>query len=587
MRKRILLCFSAAAACLVAASLGGDAASDVQLRAMQDELARSTKLQLNNLDKPYFVQYASEDADQLVISGSLGGLTGYVHSRTRRPYIEVRVGDYRFDNSNSIYSGRTGAGLFPLDDDYSVMRNNLWLATDAAYKAAVEQITRKRTALRDIATPDNTPDLAPAKPVHLLLPPPGPISGDAAWKQVVASVSGRFVSHPAVTASGVRLLAISSAYRLINTEGTLVRIPQNLGQFEITASALAPDGSEVRDYRSFVALDPTALPSAQALAQAADEVASETERLAQAPKPDEYSGPVLFQGISAAQLMAEVITDAARLPRKPVAPLGSNNPGLHILESVWTTRLGAKVAPDWMSIVDDPTRRQFQNQPLAGTYPVDDEGVPAQPVVLVDKGTLKSFLLSREPVRNFNASNGHGRLPGGYGAEQAVIGNLFVQADQTVPEARLKTMLIEKVKAAGLNYGVLITRLNFPMTASVQELRSLGRQLQKQGYARTLTPPLLAYRIYPDGREELVRGFRFKEFSAKNLRDVDAASERSYVLNYINNGSSFDVVGFSSDVAPSSVVSPSLLFDDVDLMVADDDLSKPPIVPPPALVARQ
>src|SRR5581483_11598751 len=110
------------------------------------------------------------------------------------------------------------------------------------------------------------------------------------------------------------------------------------------------------------------------------------------------------------------------------------------------------------------------------------------------------------------------------------IGNVFVETSQSVPEAQMKAKLLEKVKAAGLKYGILIRRLDFPSTATFQELQSLARQLQKNGYGRTLNTPLLVYRVYPDGREELVRNLRFKEFSAKDLKDVAAASDRPYVL---------------------------------------------------------
>jgi hypothetical protein len=282
-------------------------------------------------------------------------------------------------------------------------------------------------------------------------------------------------------------------------------------------------------------------------------------------------------------MMAEVLTDAARMERKPVAPQGANNPALGMLESVWITRIGSKVAPEWMTIIDDPSQQKFHGTALAGAYPVDDEGVPGQRVTIIDKGTLKSFLLSREPVGQFNGSNSHGRLPGAFGAEAAVLGNVFVQADQPFSEAQMKARLIDKVKLAGLKYGIVIRRLDFPSTANFEELQSMARQLEKSGYSRTLNSPILAYRVYPDGHEELVRGARFREFSARDLRDVDAASDKPYVLNYVSNGSSFNLADSASDVTTSSVVCPSLLFESLDLARAEDERGKPPVVPPPPL----
>ncbi len=571
---------------LYAADSASDARSDPQLHAMLDELARSKALQLNNLDKPYFIQYAISEADQLYITASLGGLTASNHVRLRQPRVQVRVGDYKFDNTNSIYTGSPRFGLFPIDDDYQAMRADLWLSTDRLYKAATDQITRKRSALHEIAEPEKTPDLAPAKAVQLLEPVTASKLDQRHWEEIIEKLSVRFAQHPNVTTSKVTLRNISSAYRLVNSEGTIVRSPQDVSEIAIVSSGLAADGSRVWDHQFVTVLHPSELPKTEELEKSVDAVATATEALIKAPAAEDYSGPVLFEQEAAAQMMAQVLTDAIRLQRKPLAPPGADNSSAQTIESVWSSRLGSKVMPDWISIFDNPGEERFHGVVLAGQYQVDDEGVPAQRVTLVEKGVLKGFLLSREPVRDFNASNGHGRLPGGWGTEAAAIGNLFVQADQTVSEAQLKAKLLERVKAAGLKYGIIIRRLDFPSTATFQELRSLALQLQKNGYGRTLNIPLLVYRVYPDGREELVRNLRFKEFSAKDLRDVEAASDRPYVLNYVNNGSSFDLADAAADATTSSVICPSLLFDSVELGRTEDESGRLPLVPPPALTLQ-
>ena len=575
---------------LLAASPGDNSneiRSDTQLRVMADELARSKGLRLNDLDKPYFVAYAIGDAESVFIDASLGGMTSATRVHLRHPRVEVRVGDYKFDNTNSIYSATPQIGLFPIDDDYAAMRAELWLATDSLYKASTDQITRKRAALRELAEPEKTTDFAPANPVQVIQPVSALKIDQRRWEAIVRDVSARFTAHPDVIRSDVKLRSIASTYRLVNSEGTVVRIPQDLSELEILSSGLAQNGSRVWNHQFFTVLRASQLPKPEELARSAELVATETEALSKAPAAEEYSGPVLFEQEAADEMMAQVLTDAIRLQRKPVAPEGSNHPGLQIIESVWSARVGSRVTPEWLNITDDPREEQFHGIPLAGHYVVDDEGVPAERVTLVEKGILKGFLFSRQPIREFARSNGHGRLPSGFGAEGAVIGNLFVQADQPVSEEQLKAKLLEKVKAAGLKYGMIIRRMDFPSTANFQELQSLARQLQKNGYARTLNTPLLAYRVYPDGREELVRGARFKEFSAKDLRDIDAASDQPYVLNYVNNGSSFNLADVASDATTSSVICPSLLFDSVDLGRADDEAAKPPLVSPPALIAQQ
>ena len=184
--------------------------NDVQLRAMSAELARAKTLQLNNLDKPYFVQYTIGDAEQVYISASLGGITGSTAARFRAPRLEVRLGDYKFDNTNSVYSGSPRFGLMPIDDDYNALRTELWLATDGLYKSSADQITRKRNALREMADPDQTPDLAPVKAVQFIQTPAKLSLDQGHWEDILRSASNRFVQYPRVLQSSVRLRAISS-----------------------------------------------------------------------------------------------------------------------------------------------------------------------------------------------------------------------------------------------------------------------------------------------------------------------------------------------------------------------------------------
>jgi hypothetical protein len=558
---------------------------DVQLRAMSDELARTKTLQLNNLDKPYFVQYTTSDADEMVITASLGGILASIRGRARSPRVEVRVGSYQFDNTNSIYSGSSRFGALPVDDDYDVLRLEFWLSSDAMYKAATDQITRKRNALREIAEADQTPDLAAAKPLVELETPPELVVDQKEWEETLRKVSAKFAAAPSVVQSSVRFRTISSAYRLVNSEGTVIRIPQELTDVTIRGEALAPDGSKVWNYQAVTGLTVANLPDAEQLEKIAERAATDLENLVKAPIAEDYSGPVLFEQEAAAQMLASTLADAVRLQRKPVAPPGSNSG--QVLESVWSSKMGSKVLPEWMSVVDDPSKEEFHGTALAGAYKVDDEGVAAERVVLVDKGVLKGFLASREPVKMISVSNGHGRLPGGWGTELAVPGNLFIEAGETTKEADMKAKLLEKAKAAGLKYGILIRRLDFPSSANGEELQSMGRQLQKGGYSRTLNSPLLAYRVYLDGHEELVRGLRFKDFSAKDLRDIDLASDKPYVFNYVNNGSSFNHADAAPSATTTSVIAPSLLLDSVDLARAENEPGKLPIVPAPALVAQQ
>ena len=590
LNGRLLAAVGTAAAASIALSLtlvgqSNDIAKDVQLRAMMDELARAKTLQLAALDKPYFISYSSDDADIFAANASLGGLLLSNRTRMRQPHIHVRVGDWSFDNTDSVLSQpASGAGTLPVDDNYGAIRGIFWLATDTYYKRATEDITRKRNMLRERSDVDKVADYSPQKPVQIVRPVPVLKIDQQKWNDIVRRLSARFEQHPDIASSAVNLRAISSTYRLVNSEGTLIRVPEEFTDLQIRMTSLLPDGTVVWNHSFLTAERPDGLPEEQQLAKAVDEAASETDALRRAPAAEEYSGPVLFEGQASAAMLAQLLEDGLRELRKPLTPA---NKSVAMLDSPWATRMGTKVTPEWMSVVDDPSATTFNNQRLLGHYVSDSEGVPGDKVVLIDKGTLKGFLMTRQPVRNLSGSNGHGRLPGLFGAALPVPGNLLVSVDQHVSEAKLKTQLLELVHGAGLKYGMIIRKLDFPSSAPITQLQQVIRQIQGSGVSRSITPAILAYRVYPDGREELVRGVRFKEFSAKDLRNVAAASDTQYVLNYVNNGSSFDWIDTPGEATVSSIVAPSLLFESIDLDRARDDLQKPPIVPPPAFVAKK
>ena len=205
------------------------------------------------------------------------------------------------------------------------------------------------------------------------------------------------------------------------------------------------------------------------------EMAQNLEALAKAPKGEDYSGPVLFEGAASPQIFAELLGRNLALPRKPEGGRGGFN------SSELEGRLGARVLPESFDVVDDPTQQEWRGRPLFGAYDVDREGVRAQPLALVEKGVLKGFLLTRQPVRGFSASNGHARLPGPFGAATAGVGNLFISSSETMPDGDLKKKLIELVQARGLAYGVVVRKMDYPSTASLDELRRMFTTAEQRG----------------------------------------------------------------------------------------------------------
>lgn len=583
MRRLPLLCFGATALLMAQ----NKPAQDVLLEAMRGEIARSKSIRLSNLDSPYYIEYAVDDLSLFSVAANLGGILESRRSRVRIPRLDVRVGDYRFDNTNYLYTdmfrgSRLESDRMPLDDDLLSLRTYLWLGTDREYKGAVEAIARKRSALKNVASGEQLNDFAKAPPVQLLLPVKKEDVDETGWTNRVREVSGLFAAFPAVQSSAVEFQFNQVASYFMNSEGTEIRMPDNLASFSIRARGQASDGMPVHDSVNFYRRLGLDLPSAAELRKAALEAGANVTALASAPAGENYAGPVLFEALAAAQLFAQVARNFAPV-RKPLGEPGRDVP---IRPSEFEDREGGRVLPESFDVVDDPTQTDWRGLALFGHYLVDMEGVKPVPLPLVEKGVLKNLLLTRQPVRGHEGSNGRARLPGRFGASTAGVGNLFVKSRAAVTLDEMKKQFMDLVRKRGKPYGILIRKLDFPTSASLDELRKVFSS-ERGGPSQLISPPLLAYRVYPDGREELIRGLRFRGLDSRSLRDIIAASDDACVFDYLENGIPLAMPGAGGYVANTTVVAPAILFDDMELARVDADWQRPPLAPAPPLTPAE
>jgi predicted Zn-dependent protease len=547
---------------LLAFGQAGPNSSDPLLQAMRDEAARSKNLNISGVEAPYFIQYTIDDADAFTVSANLGGVVRRQRARARVPDIDVRVGDYKFDNTNfGGFGGPRMADGFPVEDSYAVVRRYFWLQTDIAYKAAVEALSRKRSALRGVTQNEDIPDFARAEPVRRIGQFTPLTIDENTWTDRIRSLSALFRQYPDIVYSTVDLEANNGGYYLVNTEGTEVKEPENVVLVRARAVAQAADGMNIRDGVAFQASDANQLPSEIEMGKAIAEMARNISALTRAPRGEEYTGPVLFEGQAGPQIMAEVLARNLAPARRPV---GGGGRGGATAASELEGRMGARVLPDSFDVVDDPTLPQWHGRALFGSYGVDREGVLPKPLRLIEKGVLKGFLLTRQPVRGFEGSNGRSRLPGGAGVSGAAPSNLFVTSSNAQPLAEMKKNLIDLIKQRAKPYGIIVRKMDFPSSAG-----AVGQGV------RSLSVPILVYKIYPDGREELVRGLRFRNFNVRSLKDILAAGDDSQAFEYMNSQG-----GYSAETC---VIAPSFLIDDLELYVPEEELPRLPVVPPPAM----
>jgi len=586
-RREFAALLAAARALGAQNSANSEQPNDEIMQALIEELERSKSLKLSNLPSPYFIEYALDDTYSLSVSCVLGALISSNAAKSRLPRVQLRVGSNEFDNSNYVFSqlfgGRMGGGRIPLEAGPIVMRREFWLATDRAYKGALQAIARKRAALQNVTQQEKLNDFAKAEPVRYIEPKQAIQIDQAAWTARTRRISSVFSRFPDVLNSGVEFSAGFATSYLANTDGAAYRISDNLFSLRLRADGQAANGMPIHDAVVYAGRNLADLPSEEVMTKGAEEIAANVSALLKAPAAEDYSGPVLFEGIASPQLFVQLLGAQLAPIRKPVSEPGRPVP---MSSSELEGRMGSRILPEWMDAVDDPTQSTYKGHALFGSYPVDAEGIKPMPLKVIEKGTLKYFLLGRTPIRGFEGSNGRARLPGPFGGSMATFSNLFVKANQTVSREELRKKLIEMVQQRSKPYGLIIRKLDLPVTASAQELRTLSQASGQRGGGPIVSLPILVYKVYPDGREELVRGLRFRGVNARSLRDIFAAADDEVIFDYIGQGGTLATLSPSGYVSTHTVCSPSILFEDLELEKRTDDWPNLPLVPPPALTSK-
>lgn len=518
--------------------------SDPVLQAMRTEMERSkAKLKLEEMAAPYYIDYRVTDLQDTVAEAAFGAMRSEVHARIRFLRVTVRVGDYKQD---SFYREGVGSTEFmPLDDDLIALRHQIWLGTDQAYKTATRALAEKQAALKQFNVEQPVDDFAHADPVQSIEALARLDVDPQLWYGMLKKASAVYKSDPQLEAIDARLQFQATNKYFVNSEGTVTRNGETAYQLTLALRTQAADGMRLDRSHEYAAPNSKELPSEQEFVKKAGELLSTLKQLRDAPiADDEYRGPVLFSGDAASTVFADFVGENV-LGTKPQLGTPARTRG------AWATSYKSRVLPDFMNVVDDPTVGSMAGQSLLGHYDVDDEGVKASKVDLVEDGKLMNYVIGREPIRDFPTSNGHGRAANPAIPPGPSLGNLIVRSAQPLSPAELKQKLIDICKQRELPYGY---------------------------YVETLGPgrvPRLIYKVdAKDGHEELVRGAIFGDLDARAVRnDLVAAGNDVYVDNRMQN-------------IPHSIVSPSVLFDELEVKRANAGKQKLPEYPPPPIAAK-
>ena len=556
-----LAAYPLAAAATEADKPAAKASADVVLQTMQGELNRA-KADLGKSDPaPYYVSYTAYDQETIFIAGAYGALLSNTALKRRSVDVTMRVGSPDLDNTHgqSRASGMT-SGVLPLGDDTDAAARVLWELTDREYKrAAPAYLNVKTNKAVQAEEEDKSPDFSTEAPsVHVGERLTDPPFDKNAWEAEIRRVSGAFRKHADVYYATVVLQVGVSNSRMVSSEGAQIETPSSTARLVMEAQTRADDGMDLLRVETFQAPAASGLPGEAELIAKADKMAADLAALRKAPVAEPYAGPALLSGRAAAVFFHEVLGHRLEGHRQRDEEEGQT----------FTKKVGQEVLPKFLTVVDDPTLGQLNGVKLAGTYQFDNEGTPAQRVVVIEDGVLKNFLMSRMPIKGFDKSNGHGRNQAGL-MPTGRQGNLVVSSKQTVPEAQMRQMLIDEVKKEGKPYGLYFDDIQGGFTLTTRALPQAFQVL-----------PVIVYKVYADGRpDELVRGVDIVGTPLAALTRIITTSDTQHVFN--------GVCGAESGNVPVSAAAPAMLFSEMEVQKRAHGRERPPILQAPGIESME
>ena len=535
---------------------------DPVLSSMRQEVDRSMRNFKNAQPPPYFLSYQITDNRAVNVSASFGTLTSSSDQTTRVLDVDIRVGDFKLDSTHPLreetessteqLTDRLEAPKVPLEDDPLALRSALWQATEQHYRGAVQRFQQVQANVQvKVAPEDQSSDFSHENPETYSEPIADFSVDKQAWEKKLRDLTKPFAEHKEILESGANFSAEIETRRYVNSDGTQVRMSSPFYRLSISATAKADDGMELPLYQTYMSFRPDGLPDQAALAADVQKMLGTLLQLIKAPLAEPYTGPAILSGRASAVFFHEIFGHRVEGQRQ------KNEDEAQTFKK----KVNQPVLPDFLSVYSDPTQKKLGTTELVGYYPFDDEGVRAHRVTIVQNGVLKEFLMSRTPISGFDHSNGHGRRQQGYPVV-ARQSNLIVEASKSVSRAELKKMLVEQIKSAGKSYGLFFDDIEGGFTFTQRVIPNAFN-----------VRPTVVYRIYPDGREELVRGVDLIGTPLTSFSKIVSADNEVAIFN--------GVCGAESGWVPVSASAPGLLISQIEVQRKEKSQERAPLLPPP------
>jgi TldD protein len=555
---------------LALALLGGVARAETRVddatlrRALTDELGRSVQLlSLPGEARAHFVAYTALDSELSMVMATHGSVTFESEMPSRSLDVTLRVGTPELDSSGPWSSSFRPIGTSSSDDDYAAIRRELWLASDIEYKGGLEALAQKKTALsaRVDERKDSYPDFA-AEPRHDTVLPLRALDrsqDEQKLRTLAERLSRSMAEAPRLLDSSAWGQVVGMRRRLLTSEQTWADEAHRRVRLSAYAVTQADDGMQLSESLEFTSDEVSKLPPIETIEAQARSTLARLEAFRNAPLAESGSAVVLFEERAAAQLVRSLL--ARRVSGTPPQRYVAADTDRSL-----ASRLGLEIVSPLLDVVSDPTLAQGpRGQSLWGSYAADDEGVPARRVSLIERGVLKTLLMSRSPRKEIRQSNGHFRLGRG-----ASIANLVVETRRPLTRPKLIELAQREAKKHGPATRVYVVRRLAPR----HSFGMRGMLAMAGDEAVSVEQGVVAAEAYlVDGKQERpVRGLTLDGMELRALKDVLGVGGEPYVLNL-------------DQTSGASVVTPALLLGDIDVKRHEADNPKPPSYPAPSAPA--
>jgi predicted Zn-dependent protease len=506
----------------------------------------------------YYLAYAIHHQRVVTMEAEGGALVNSDDQVDRYMDVEVRVGSPSLDNSrtlsenpglNEALSRQVHA---PFGTDKLAIASALWLETDRRYREAAQQLFYVKQDRKLASEDKGAPDFV-HEPKEVFIQKEATLEFDEdSWKERVKACSKKALRGHATRGSCSVLFELNTMY-FVNSEGTQLQMSWPSARIAVSVGVKADDGESLSRLEQRFARTPAELPSDAEIEAMIETATSDLDALYDAPRVDPYVGPAILQGRAAGVFFHEVFGHRIEGHRQKERTSGRT----------FAAAVGKEIMPSWLTVYDDPTLDRLNGHTLNGFYRFDDEGVRAQRASLVEKGVLKGFVMGRNPIPGFTNSNGHGRKQLGR-VTVSRQGNLVVEATRSVPDDELEKMLIAEIKRQKKPFGMIITDIQGGFTLTTTDLPQSFK-----------VEPVMAYRLYPDGKKQLVRGINISGTPLIALGNIIAAGRTVETFN--------GMCGAESGWVPVSASAPSLLLEQLEVERKADPLDRQPILQPPSI----